>query len=145
MGRTKICPVLGNYALGEKNSIVILDNATIHHSEEIVDLIKETGAQIIYLPPYSPDLNPIELMFGQYKVMLKRFFNEKLSVAHTFALQSVTSVTVNNYFYHCGIPGVKNLSGEDEDMEATFAVVVAAVAAASTTIMTAAVNFIKTK
>ena len=77
--------------------------------------------------------------------MLKRFFNEKLSVAHTFALQSVTSVTANNYLYHCGIPGVKKLSGEDEDMAAIFAVVVATAAAASTTIITAAANYINTK
>ena len=127
----KLCPVLGKYALSQKNSIVVFDNATIHHSEEIVDLIQARGAKTIYLPPYSPDLNPIELMFGQYKVMLERFFNEQLSVAHTFALQSVTSVTANNYFYHRGIPGVKKLSGEDEDMKAIFAVVVAAAAAST--------------
>ena len=64
-------PVLGNYALCQKNSIVILDNTTIHHSEEIVQLIEGAGAKIIYLPFYSPDLNPIELMFGVYKLMLK--------------------------------------------------------------------------
>ena len=94
----KLMPSLGNYALCEENSIVILDNATIHHSEEIVNLIESRGAKIIHLPPYSPDLNPIELMFGVYKSALKRFYNEKLSVAHTFALQAVTSVTANNFF-----------------------------------------------
>ena len=57
----------------------------------------------------------------------------------------VTSVTANNYLYHCGIPGVKKLSGEDEDIVAFFAVVVATAAAASTTIITAAANYINTK
>ena len=66
----QLVPVLGNCALCQENSIVILDNATIHHSEEIVGLIESKGAKIIYLPPYSPDLNPIELMFGIYKQML---------------------------------------------------------------------------
>ena len=95
-------PVLGNYALCQENCIVILDNATIHHSEEIVRLIESKGAKIIYLPPYSPDLNPIELMFGIYKQMLKKNYNEKLSVAHTFALQAVTGVTANNFFFTVG-------------------------------------------
>ena len=95
----KLMPVLGNYALCQTNSVVILDNATIHHSEDIVRLIQSKGAKIIYLPPYSPDLNPIELMFGVYKRMLKKIYNEKLSVAHTFALQAVTRVTANNFFF----------------------------------------------
>ena len=47
----KLMPVLGNYALCQKNSIVILDNTTIHHSEEIVRLIESKGVKIIYLPP----------------------------------------------------------------------------------------------
>ena len=50
----KLCPVLGNYALGQKNSIVVLDNATIHHSEEIVDLIQGSGAKLFIYPPIHP-------------------------------------------------------------------------------------------
>jgi len=41
-------------------SVVILDNAPIHHCDGTVGLIESTGALVIFLPPYSPDLNPIE-------------------------------------------------------------------------------------
>ena len=122
----KLCPKLGKYHLRQENSIVILDNATIHHSEEIVNLIRATGAKIIYLPPYSPDLNPIELMFGIYKRTLKKYFNEPLAVAHTFALQTVTGRTANNFFFHCGVPQVTKIEDEDEMFDAVIAAVSAA-------------------
>ena len=58
----KLVPTLGNYALGEPRSVVIMDNATIHAG--VRDLIEGAGAKLIYLSAYSPELNPIELMFG---------------------------------------------------------------------------------
>ena len=48
-------------------SVVVLDNASIHHVTEVESLIEETGAIVIYLPPYSPDLNPIEECFSKVK------------------------------------------------------------------------------
>ena len=136
----KLCPKLGKYHLRQPNSIVILDNATIHHSEEIVKMIQATGAKIIYLPPYSPDLNPIELMFGIYKLTLKKYFNEKLSVAHTFALQTVTKRTANNFFFHCGVPGVKKTRGEDKMLDDVVDAAVAAAAISSVAILNAVIN-----
>ena len=68
----KRVPILGDYSLGEPRSLVVLDNATIHHSDKIVQLVESTGARLVYLPPYPPDLNPIELMFGLYKARLSR-------------------------------------------------------------------------
>ena len=58
----KLIPTLGNYALGEPRSVVIMDNATIHAG--VRELIRGAGAKLIYLSAYSPELNPIELMFG---------------------------------------------------------------------------------
>ncbi|GES88602.1 homeodomain-like protein [Rhizophagus clarus] len=46
-----------------KNNVIIMDNAVIHHDEALVELIEETGGKVVYLPPYSPDFNPIETAF----------------------------------------------------------------------------------
>ena len=43
-----------------KNSVVVMDNAAFHKSSEIADLLKKNGHRILWLPPYGPDLNPIE-------------------------------------------------------------------------------------
>jgi transposase len=110
--REILLPVLGRYDFDEARSIVVLDNASIHHSEEIVNLIKSTGAEIVYLPPYSPDLNPIELMFGAYKKRMKRVLGYGWLTAHLVALQeSVSPSTARNFFRHCHIP----VRDEDED------------------------------
>jgi transposase len=52
-------------------SVVILDNASIHHTARPVELIQSVGALVHYLPAYSPDLNPIEEMFSKVKACLQ--------------------------------------------------------------------------
>ena len=52
-------------------SVVILDNASIHHIDGVVDLIESTGALVVFLPPYSPDLNAIEEAFSKLKITLR--------------------------------------------------------------------------
>ena len=52
-------------------SSVVMDNASIHHIQEVTDLNTATEALIRFLPPYSPDLNPIELAFNKVKAFLK--------------------------------------------------------------------------
>ena len=49
------------------NSIVILDNCSIHHVAPVTELIRSVGAMVHYLPPYSPDYNPIEWCFSKVK------------------------------------------------------------------------------
>ena len=51
---------------------VILDNATCHHGGRIAQLIEAAGAQVIYLPPYSPDLNRIEKCWGWLKNRIRQ-------------------------------------------------------------------------
>ena len=53
------------------HSVVILDNCSIHHMEETVRMIQEVGAIVHFLPPYSPDFNPIEEAFSKVKATLK--------------------------------------------------------------------------
>ncbi len=79
------------------HSVVVLDNASIHHANGVVDLIESTGALVHFLPPYSPDLNPIEEAFSKVKSTLKA--NEYLLDIfdiESFVLHAFTSITVDN-------------------------------------------------
>ena len=109
-----LCPQLGCYALDEPRSVVVLDNASIHHGDRVVELIRSTGAEILYTAPYSPDLNPIEFMFGKYKSMLRRYKNLEISDAHVAALLSITPSDARGYFRHCGVHGCDVDPLEDE-------------------------------
>ena len=53
-------------------SIVVLDNASVHHADGIVHAIQSTGALVHFLPPYSPDFNPIEATFSKVKSKLMK-------------------------------------------------------------------------
>ena len=78
-------------------SIVVLDNAAICHASGVVDLIESTGALVQFLPPCSPDLNPIEEAFSKVKSALKA--NECLLDIidiESFVLHAFTSITANN-------------------------------------------------
>lgn len=55
-----------------KNSVVVMDNATFHKSQRTRDLFQINGHQIEFLPPYSPDLNPIEQKWAQAKAIRRR-------------------------------------------------------------------------
>ena len=48
----------------EPRSVLVLDNCRIHHNEALVDMVRAAGCLILYLPAYSPDLNPIEESFS---------------------------------------------------------------------------------
>ena len=58
------------------HSIVIMDNASIHHVDGIMELITGVGALLIFLPPYSPDYNPIEEAFSKVKTLIKAYEEE---------------------------------------------------------------------
>lgn len=55
----------------QPGQIVILDNATFHKSGKTKELIKNAGCQLLFLPPYSPDLNPIEIFWANLKAKIK--------------------------------------------------------------------------
>ena len=62
----------------DDKSIVILDNASFHKSRQTVDLITDCGASLLFLPPYSPELNPIEKDFANIKRI--RQYNAEASI-----------------------------------------------------------------
>ena len=55
---------LANFLLPElgKGYVIVMDNATFHKSEKTKELIKNDGSELLFLPPYSPDLNPVEII-----------------------------------------------------------------------------------
>jgi transposase len=56
----------------QANSVLVMDNARIHHGGRIKELAAERGIQVLYLPPDSPDLNPIEKAFSVLKSYFRR-------------------------------------------------------------------------
>jgi transposase len=57
-------------------SVLVMDNASIHRSPKIKEMCSAAGVKLIYLPPYSPDLNPIEEFFAELKAFIKRQWHE---------------------------------------------------------------------
>ena len=55
------------------HSVVVMDNASIHHVNEVLEMIQRVGAMVIFLPPYSPDYNPIEEAFSKVKTLVKQY------------------------------------------------------------------------
>lgn len=88
-------------------SVVIMDNASIHHVSDVVALIQNVGARLVFLPPYSPDLNPLEPVFGKVKSILKEndiifqaCSSPKALLAMAFGM--ITAEDCTNYAKHCG-------------------------------------------
>jgi transposase len=85
--------------------IVVADNLRAHHSERARAAIEERGAQLWHLPPYSPDLNPIEEAFSKGKAFLRRAqarTDDALRAATWAALASITLTDIAAWFSHCG-------------------------------------------
>jgi transposase len=85
--------------------VVILDNLQPHKAKGVREMIEAAGAKLLYLPPYSPDFNPIENMWSKVKQHLRsaaaRTF-DALQEAVTAALQTITPSDCAGYFRHCG-------------------------------------------
>ena len=85
--------------------VVILDNLSPHKNPETIRLIEQGAASVRFLPPYSPDLNPIEKMWSKVKELLrsaKARTRETLYGAIAYALASVTSADALGWFASCG-------------------------------------------
>ena len=66
-----LIPNLLPYDGSNHTSVVVMDNCSIHHVHKVSELLEDAGILLIYLPPYSPDLCPIEAAFGYVKSYLK--------------------------------------------------------------------------
>ena len=85
--------------------IVVLDNLSSHKISRVAELIESAGAEVWYLPPYSPDLNPIELMWSKVKQVLRsvaaRTFDGLVDAIRT-AFNQVSTSDLLGYFKHAG-------------------------------------------
>ena len=85
--------------------VVVLDNLAVHKQPEVVMALAAVGAQIRFLPPYSPDFNPIEMAFAKLKAFLRaarpRTFDH-VNALVAEALRLFTATECANYVRHCG-------------------------------------------
>ena len=89
----------------QPGDIVIMDNLSSHKRCEVRDTIESVGADLWYLPPYSPDLNPIELAFSKFKWLIKSAKErtvEGLWSACGKLIERITEAECRNYLSHCG-------------------------------------------
>lgn len=85
--------------------VVIMDNLSSHKGQTVKDLIEDAGARLLFLPPYSPDFNPIEKAFSKLKAHLRRIEArtvETLWSAIGNLIGSFTPHECQNYFSACG-------------------------------------------
>ena len=85
--------------------IVVMDNLSSHKGPAVRAMIAAVGASLLYLPPYSPDFNPIESMGGKIKEFLRRTkarTGRALTKAIGRALKTITPDDIKNWFAHCG-------------------------------------------
>ena len=94
-----LCPTL------RPGDLVVMDNLAPHKSEPTLALIRQKGAEVLFLPAYSPDLNPIEQMWSKVKNTLRSLearTRESLLEAIATALAGITAQDTLNWFAHCG-------------------------------------------
>jgi transposase len=88
-----------------RGQVVVLDNLSAHKGERIRELIEGRGCELLYLPSYSPDLNPIEEAFSKIKRLVRKAearTREALVEAIGLALSAVSSKDARSFFEHCG-------------------------------------------
>jgi transposase len=87
-------------ALGE-GDVVVMDNLSVHKSERVRELIEGAGAHLLYLPPYSPDFNPIEEAFSKIKNLIRKA-GARVHEALVAAICEVSEEDAKAFFEHCG-------------------------------------------
>jgi transposase len=86
-------------------AVVILDNLGVHKREEAIAAIEQAGARVLFLPPYSPDFNPIEHAWAKIKAIVrgaKARTREELDAAIATAIKAIAASDATGWFKHCG-------------------------------------------
>jgi transposase len=88
-----------------KGQVVVMDNLSAHKGERVRELIERQGCELLYLPSYSPDLNPIEEAFSKIKGLIRKAearSREALLEAMGMAIAALSAQDARRYFEHCG-------------------------------------------
>jgi transposase len=89
----------------KSGQVVVMDNLSSHKGERVRQLIEEKGCELIYLPPYSPDFNPIEGAFSKLKSYLREACarsQDTLMEVIGEALSTISASDALGFFEHCG-------------------------------------------
>ena len=89
----------------EKGDIVVMDNLSSHKSERVAEILQTFGATVLYLPPYSPDMNPIERAYSKFKVQLRKLAERSvagLMRALETCIEIFRPTECANYYASCG-------------------------------------------
>jgi len=87
--------------------VVVMDNLPAHKHPQVRTLLRTRGCQLLYLPPYSPDLNPIEPAWSKLKAFLREVrarLRPDLEQAVATGLRTITAQNAKGWFRHCGYP-----------------------------------------
>ena len=88
-----------------RDSVLAMDNMKSHHAKAITRLLEQSGIRYLFLPPYSPDLNPIEKLWSKVKALLRKFKVRTLEIlpnAIQNAFRAVTPADCFAWFRSCG-------------------------------------------
>jgi transposase len=88
-----------------KGQVLVLDNWTVHHSRKLQPLLQSYGVHLLYLPPYSPELSPIELFWGWLKQQLNSWNGSTIEAVENGikeALDCIPDSHCEGWFRHCG-------------------------------------------
>jgi transposase len=89
----------------ERGQVVVMDNLSAHKGERVRELIEGEGCELIYLPPYSPDYNPIEQAFSKLKSYLRAACARSQQTLMEVIGEALSTITVSDaegFFEHCG-------------------------------------------
>ncbi len=89
----------------KERQMVVMDNLSAHKGKRVKELIEERGCELLYLPPYSPDFNPIEEAFSKIKgVLRKAEARSRAALVEVLgvAISAITARDVRGFFEHCG-------------------------------------------
>lgn len=80
----------------KKGDIVVMDNLSCHKVKGVKEAIEEAGASVLYLPPYSPDFNPIEMMWSKIKALLRNWKTDTPELLHSVIPDAFSSISVSD-------------------------------------------------